>query len=518
MTAPDGSLLARTVTEAARRHGDRAAFRLTTPSEASGTGELSYRELDRASDEVAAGLAARGLGPGSVLLLSLPSGTDYAVAYLAAAKVGATTAGANPRLRGAERARIVDNVDPDLVVATDRLAEGIPADRRVELVEPCVDPGRPLPALRNRGDVAPIAPADPDRPTCICFTSGSTGDPRGAWFTDRQLAAIHELDTGGAWGSGGHMVSGTAFAHVGVMTKIGWQLASGATIHVMDRWTASGLLDLVERYRLPTVNGVAAQIALLMQEPDFDRRDLSCVGSIVVGAGPSPPTLVIEARTRFDAPYLIRYSSTESGGIGLGTAPDADDAEALHTVGRPRPGVSAELRDPDGRALPPGEVGELWLRTPSAMSGYWNDPAGTAEALVGGWLRTGDLARVDDAGCFLLAGRVSEMYIRGGYNVYPMEVEAVLGTHPAVAQVAVVPRPDPIMGEIGVAVVVPTRPERPPTLHDLSDHCRDALSGYKVPEAIRIVDRLPLNAGDKLDRRHLAAQEAAREAGGGIGR
>ncbi len=503
-----GPLLAETVTEAARRYGDRAAFRFTASAGTSTVGELSYRELDRASDEAAVGLVARGIGPDSVLLLSLPSGTDYVVAYLAAAKVGATTAGANPRLRARERALLVDTVDPDLVLATGPLSDGIPADQRVELVEPCDDPGRPLLALRSSGDVAPIASADPDRPTCICFTSGSTGDPRGVWFTDRQLAAIHALDTGGVWGSGGHMVSGTAFAHVGVMTKIGWQLASGATIHVMERWTAAGLLDLIERYRLPAVNGVAAQVALLMQESDFEQRDLSCVRSIVVGAGPSPPALVVEARTRFDAPYIIRYSSTESGGIGLGTGLDADDDEALHTVGRPRPGVAAEIRDPEGRALTAGETGELWLRTPSAMSGYWNDPDSTAESLVDGWLRTGDLARVDDAGCFRLSGRVKELYIRGGYNVHPMEVEAVLSAHPEIAQIAVVPRPDPTMGEIGVAVVVPTRPDQPPTLDDLTAYGRGTLSSYKLPEAIRIVDHLPLNVGDKLDRRSLASRES----------
>lgn len=499
---PTGPLLASTVAEAARRFGDRAAFRLADDT------ELSYRGLDLASDEVAAGLAGRGLGPGSVLLLSLPSGLEYAVGYLAAAKVGAATAGANPRLRARERALIVDAVDPDLILATDALSDGIPGDRRVEIVDIDTDPTRLLADLRGHGEFSPAVPADPGRPTCICFTSGSTGDPRGAWFTDRQLAAIHVLDTGGAWGSGGHMVSGTAFAHVGVMTKLGWQLASGATIHVMDRWTAGDLLNLVERYRLPAVNGVAAQISLLMQEPGFDDRDLSCVQSIVVGAGPSPPALVLEARKRFGAPYSIRYSSTESGGIGLGTALDADDEEALHTVGRPRPGVVAEVRDGDGRTLTDGEVGELWLQTPSAMSGYWNDPGSSAEALVDGWLRTGDLARVDDAGCFRLAGRVKEMYIRGGYNVYPLEVEAVLGTHPAVAQVAVVPRPDPTMGEVGVAVIVPADPDHPPALDDLVAHGHHDLSGYKLPGAIRIVDRLPLNSGDKLDRRALAAHEA----------
>jgi len=355
---------------------------------------------------------------------------------------------------------------------------------------------------------------DPGRAVCICFTSGSTGDPRGAWFTNRQLAAIAEMDTGGAWGSGGNLVAGTAFAHVGVMTKLPWQLASGATIHLMDRWDPGHLLSLLERHRLPAVNGVAAQIALLLRHRDFDAYDLSSIRAIVVGGGPSPPALVHEARRRFNAPYSIRYSSTESGGVGLGTSLDADDDEALHTVGRPRPGVEAEVRGVNGEVLDVGAVGEMWLRTPSAMSGYWGDPAGTATTLVGGWLRTGDLATVDPTGCHRLAGRVSEMFIRGGYNVYPLEVEAVLGTHPGIDQVAVVPRPDDVLGEVGVAVVVPTNPDEAPTLDQIIAHGRADLSSYKLPAAVRIVDRLPLNSGDKLDRRALAAEEAGQQADG----
>ena len=196
--------------------------------------------------------------------------------------------------------------------------------------------------------------------------------------------------------------------------------------------------------------------------------------------------------------------------FGLGTALDADDEEALHTVGRPRTGVEAAVRDDDGRPVPDGEVGELWLQTPSAMSGYWGDPIGTAAALVDGWLRTGDLAHRDPAGCYRLAGRVREMFIRGGYNVYPLEVEAVLGTHPGVEQVAVIPRSDPVLGEVGVAVVVPWDPDTPPTLEDLVSHGRADLASYKLPEALRIVDHLPLNAGDKLDRQTLVDEEARR--------
>jgi len=495
-------MLARTVTEAARAHGDRTA--LVTSAGLS----VTYRQLGVAVGEVAGGLAERGVGDGSTVLLSLPSGSDYVAVYAAADHLGAATAGVNPRLTARERAGIAAAVAPDLVVTTATRAAGLPPEVPTVECDPAADGGRVAAGLRSAGPVPPAAPPDPERPVCICFTSGSTGDPKGAWFAERQLAAVARFDTDGAWGGVGHTIAATAMAHVGFMTKLPWQLAAGVTIHVLDRWNAAEVLDLVVRHRMPAVTGVAAQIALMLAHPGFDDLDLSAVQAIVVGGGPSPPAMVDEARRRFGAPYSIRYSSTESGGVGLGTALDADDEEALHTIGRPRPGVEAEVRGDDGELLIDGGVGELWLRTPTAMSGYWLDPEGSAATLVDGWLRTGDLAQIDERGCFRLAGRVKEMYIRGGYNVYPQEVEAVIGTHPAVAQVAVVPRSDPVMGEVGVAVVVPVDPRNPPDLDDLRRHGRGGLSGYKLPEAVRIVDALPLNSGDKLDRRRLTDESA----------
>jgi acyl-CoA synthetase (AMP-forming)/AMP-acid ligase II len=142
------------------------------------------------------------------------------------------------------------------------------------------------------------------------------------------------------------------------------------------------------------------------------------------------------------------------------------------------------------------------------MRGYWNDPDATAATIVDGWLHTGDLAVVDERGLLRLAGRSQEMYVRGGYNVYPMEVEAVLAGHPAVRDIAIVPRPDPVMGDIGVAVVLPRDPAAPPTLDDLRTHAAGRLAAYKLPEAIRVVDDLPLTAMQKIDRAALAAAEA----------
>ncbi len=287
------------------------------------------------------------------------------------------------------------------------------------------------------------------------------------------------------------------------MTKLPWMLACGRTTHLLERWSAGAALELVARHRMAAVNGVAPQIALMVRHELSRKLDFTAVRAVVAGGGPSSPELVRAARDRFGAPYSIRYSSTESGGVGLATALDADDDEACHSVGRPRDGVEAEIRDADGVRLAAGETGELWLRSPAAMSGYWRDPAGSAEALVDGWLRTGDLATVDGRGLYRLAGRTAEMYIRGGYNVYPIEVEAVLEAHPGVAEAVVLGRPDPVMGEIGLAVIVPRDRLNPPTLEDLRAFCSASLARYKLPEALELVDGLPRSPSGKIDRRRL---------------
>jgi acyl-CoA synthetase (AMP-forming)/AMP-acid ligase II len=474
-------VLDRIVPEAARRFGDHPALLGTdgTP--------VSYLDLHRRSDEVAAGLARRGVGVGSVVALTLPSTPDYIVAYAALAKVGAVTAGVNPRLTDAERSIALDVVGPDVILSS--------GDEVLE--------------LRVPDEAPPSLPDDPERPVAIVLTSGTTGRPRGAEFRVRQIAAITAADVGDTWGGGGPMLASTQFAHIGFMTKLAWYLRLGTTQLLLDRWRPSAVLDQIETHRVPSVGGVAPQIALLLREPDFDDRDLSCVQTIIVGAAPSPPALVHEARERFAAAYSIRYSSTECGGVGTGTAFDAPDAEALYTVGRPRLPVELSIRGEDGRPLADGEVGEVCLRSPCVMAGYWADPEATALALRDGWLHSGDLGYVDEAGCLVLAGRAKEMFIRGGYNVYPLEVEAVLSEHPAVAEVAVVPRPDEVMSEIGVAVVVPRDPAAPPDLDDLRSFGKDRLSAHKLPEALRVVDALPLTAMQKLDRRALAAHEAA---------
>jgi acyl-CoA synthetase (AMP-forming)/AMP-acid ligase II len=244
----------------------------------------------------------------------------------------------------------------------------------------------------------------------------------------------------------------------------------------------------------------------MLAEPDFDDFDLTSLGFIVVGGGPVTPGLATEARERFGAALATRYSCTEAG-IGLGTAFDDPDEDAVVSVGRPHASVDLAVLDEDDRPVAGGEIGRVCLRSPAVMAGYWRDPEGTRAAFTAtGHVRTGDLGWVDELGRLRLVGRSKEMYVRGGYNVYPVEVEAVLSTHPDLRAVAVVPRPDPVMGEVGVAVVVADGDA--PSLDDLRTFAADRLARHKLPEDLVVVDTLPLTAGEKLDRRALAASLA----------
>jgi acyl-CoA synthetase (AMP-forming)/AMP-acid ligase II len=362
--------------------------------------------------------------------------------------------------------------------------------------------------LRARGEAPPELAPDPERPVAIIFTSGTTGLPKGALYCTRQLAFITQTDVGDSWEGGGRSFSGTSFAHLGFMTKLAGSLRRGGTTFIMERWHARPALELLAREHMTTVAGVPTQLALMLRDPLFDDFDLSSVQYIIAGGGPITPGLADEARRRFGARLATRYSCTEAG-IGLGTAFDDPDEDAIISVGRPHASVDVSLRDGAGETVSGADIGEVCLRSPAVMSSYWGDPEQTRAAFTSdGFVRTGDLGWVDDRGRLRLVGRSKEMYVRGGYNVYPVEIESVLSTHPGVAAVAVVPRPDDVMGEIGVATVVPRDRGRPPSLADLRDFAAPHIASYKLPEALHVVDALPLTVGEKVDRRALVDEIA----------
>jgi acyl-CoA synthetase (AMP-forming)/AMP-acid ligase II len=484
-------MLGELLREAARRFGDQPAY------VASEGWTVSYEELDRLSDEMAAGLRHRGVGEGDVVALALPPIPEFPVAYLGAAKAGAITTAVNPRLTAAERERVLATADPRIVIATPELA---PEHGPVEGIVAADSAASVLAELRQSEGNDTTVPDDPERPVAIVFTSGTTGAPKGALFCNRQLSAICAVDVGEAWGGGGRTLVGTAMSHLGFMTKLPGNIRRATASYLTPRWRAEEALRFTAEHRLTTTGGIPTQVALMLQVPDFDAYDLSSVKAIVLGGGPATPSLIEEARRRFRAPLMVRYSCTEAA-IGIGTALTDPPEDAVVSVGRPLPGVELALLDEDDRAVGQGEVGGVCLRSAAMMSGYWHDPEATGAAFTNdGFVRTGDLGWLDDAGRLHLAGRTKEMYVRGGYNVYPVEVEAVLANHPAVASVAVVPRPDPVMAEVGVAVVVPVAGGAPPSLAALRDFGRTQLASYKLPEDLLVVEALPLTTMEKVDR------------------
>ena len=492
-------MLAETAAEAARRFGQSPAF--VTDEGLT----LSYAQFDTMADEAAAGLAELGVGEGDVVGLLLPTTPEHFVTYVAAAKLGAVTAAVNPRLVQAERAAVLRAADPRVVVTTEELA---PA-RTVEgpphvLVEPATRAPAVLAGLRRPGGRPDPLVSDDERPIAIVFTSGTTGTPRGAVFCGRQIGFITECDVGEAWGGGGHAMAGSALAHLGPTTKLAGNLKKGGTQHLSRRpWNSSDALRMVARLKIAALGGVPTQIALMLRDPAFDTTDLSSVRAVVMGGGPATPALVREARERIGAPVAVRYSCTEAG-IGCGTAFTDPDEDAEESVGRPQPGVRLAVLDVDGAPVEPGAIGEVCLGSPAVMEGYWRNSSANAEVFTeDGSVRTGDLGRVDERGRLHLAGRSRERYVRGGYNVYPMEVEGVLADHPDVAAVAVVSRQDPVMGEVGVAAVVPRGEGPTPELAGLRAFAAERLARYKLPEDMVVLSALPLTAAEKVDRRAL---------------
>jgi acyl-CoA synthetase (AMP-forming)/AMP-acid ligase II len=211
-------------------------------------------------------------------------------------------------------------------------------------------------------------------------------------------------------------------------------------------------------------------------------------------------------RTAFGVPVVVRYTSTEAS-VSTGTDLDDDVEVVANTVGAAAPNVELRLVTDSGALVSPGDVGEVLVRSRAAMRGYWSDPDKTAAVVdADGWVHTGDLGRIDADGNLVMVGRLVEMYIRGGYNVYPAEVERVVGEHPDVQAVAVLGIEDNVLGHIGAAVVVPSGGRRPPSLDDLRAWCRQRLADYKAPDRLLIVDRLPLNTMGKVDKRALAVR------------
>jgi acyl-CoA synthetase (AMP-forming)/AMP-acid ligase II len=466
---------------------------------------LSFGAWDRFADGVAAGLADRGVAVGDVVCLLLPSSIEYMICYQAVVRLGAIASGVNLRLGPGEIAHLLSIAEPRLTIVDGDAAAtlaSVPADAGSIVEWRDLEPWCDAPAPR-------LPVLDPRQPMLICWTGGTTGRPRGAWFDHTNLAAVAR-GTGVLSEPRDRRLSPIPFAHVGTMTRAWDEICRRITTVITPApWTAAGALALLARERVTVAQGVPTQWELMLRDPTFASTDRSSLRLAGIGGAAVSPDLLGRMRRMLGVAVVNRYAATEAGGLISGTRPVDPDRVVTGTVGRASDGVEVRVVDDQRIAVRAGVIGVVQVRSDAVMRGYWGDPDATAAAIdADGWLTVGDVGSLDAEANLTLAGRKGDMYVRGGYNIYPVEVERRLAEHPLVEQVAVVSITDPVLGEIGVAAVVPATQE--PTLEALRAWVAAELADYKAPDRLVLVDAMPLTAIGKIDRRTLAARATDR--------
>jgi long-chain acyl-CoA synthetase len=454
-------------------------------------GQLTYAELDAASDRVAANLAEAGIRPGDAVALQLPNIPQFLISYFGILKAGAVVVPLNVLLRAPEIAyHLADSEALILITWAGVLGEAVKGAEVAETgaifaVGPAAGTPGVLPFERLLGSAAPpreMVLRQPTDTAVIVYTSGTTGQPKGAELTHIQLYMNADIP-------------GRLFGVEPDDVVL--------TVLPLPRFTPAAVLAAIQRDRATIFEGVPTMFADLLSCPDLDRYDLSSL-RVAISGGASIPAPVLDAfEERLGLVILEGYGMTETAAT-MTFNPSAAERRA-YSVGKPIWGTQTQVRDSDGRVLPPGpeHVGEIVTRGLHVMKGYLNRPEATAETFAGGWLHTGDLGYFDQDGFLFIVSRMKELIIRGGYNVYPSEIENVLHAHPAVAEVAVLGLPDERLGEEVLAVIV-RRPSADLLEHELVAYCRERMAAYKCPRVFRFRSELPKNTLGKVLKDELA--------------
>jgi fatty-acyl-CoA synthase len=494
--------------------GDPLAWRAATTPDATALvdlasgARLTYRALNERADRLAHALRARGVGPGDGVALLAPDGVRHFDLLFACGKLGAASVPLNGRLHAREIEGQLRLVEPALAVVADgetadhlRACDGLPPLLSVEEMD----------ALREAAPAEPVAgSAVTERTTaCLLFTGGTTGAPKAAQISHGQIAwnafSAHLADVQGT----DTVLNVFPLFHTGGLFAFAVPLLIlGGTVVQAAGFDADDVLRRIEAERVTIFGGVPTVFQRLAAADGWDAADLSSLRYALSGGAPLPVGLIRRYRDEKGVVFRQGFGMTEFGPAAFSLAA-ADAERKAGSIGRPNAFVDARVVDPEtDRPVPTGAVGELVLRGPAATTGYFRDPEATAAAFdADGFFHTGDLARVDDEGYVSIVGRRKEMYISGGENVYPAEVEAALDALPAVAQCAVVGLPDERWGEAGLAFVV-LAPGADATEAELLDALRARLARYKVPRAVVFRDALPLSGAGKVLKRQLLAEVA----------
>jgi len=433
---------------------------------------MTYRALIAGAGDFARRLEGHGLRPGDRIALSIPNRPEFVLAVLAGFLLDATVAPLDVLLKPEERADILADLRPALLVEATRI-ERFPAP----------------------------PPAPPPAPALVLYTSGSTGRPKGAMLSHTALEIANRSWGGPVIGlrEDDVLLAALPLAHAfGLNGALLAPLLAGVTVRLVERFVPDAVAEIIAREPVSVVPAVATMFHRLLGVPGFGGGRRLRLG--VSGAAPCPWDLAEEWRARTGTRIVRGYGSTELFRPISFLA--HDPTEHPECVGRPIPGVEILVVDAAGRALAAGEIGELLIRTPAVMDGYLGREAETRSVLVDGWFRTGDLARVTPDGYVTIVGRERERIKRGGYSIFPAEVESVLLAHPDVAEAAVVGVPDSTLGE-EVAAFVALRPGVGAGTDELIAWCRERLAAFKYPRRVTIVEALPRSSTGKVLKRRL---------------
>jgi long-chain acyl-CoA synthetase len=498
---PSGFNLATILRESARRVPEKPVVRFAG-------GALTYSDLDRQSDAVAAGLQLRGIEPDDTVALQLPNVPEFLIAYFGILKAGAIAVPLNVLLKERELDFHLSDSHAAALVTWAGLARADVSVPTFVVGDDVEDGAEPFAALLEAPvpTAAPLVPRRSDDTAVVIYTSGTTGKPKGAELTHFQLYMNCDIPARQVDFSGDEVVIGALplFHVFGLSSVLHPVVRFGATLILIPRFDAETVLTAIERDRATFFDGVPTMFVALLANPLLDQYDLSSLRVAISGGASIAAEVLDEWERRVGVTILEGYGLSETASTA--TVNRSADDRRVYSVGKPVWGVELEIWNDAGVPLPPGRenVGEIVIRGFNVMKGYLNNPVATAEAFMGGWLHTGDLGYVDDDGFVFIVDRKKELIIRGGYNVYPREVEEVLYTHPAVAEAAVVGVADRRLGE-EVKAVVALRSGAQVSPDDLIGFSKDRLAAYKYPRVIEIRDALPKGPSGKILKTELKA-------------
>jgi long-chain acyl-CoA synthetase len=481
---------------AAAEAGDRPAVKLDDIV-------LNYSALDAAAARAAGMLAAKGIEPGQGVGLQMPNVPYFPIVYFAILRLGAVVVPMNPLLKGREVEYHLSDSGAEVMVAWHGFADAANQGSAAAGAEAIlVEPG-PFEQLLGAADPVDDAVdrADDDA-AVIIYTSGTTGTPKGATLMHSNLAAGAEVardlvDAGPDWVS---LATLPLFHVFGMNSVMNTALKARGQLTLLPRFEPGKALEIIERDHVNSFAGVPTMYSALLHHPEREKYDTSSLDLCVSGGSALPVELLHGFDEAFGAKVLEGYGLSETVGMGSFNLPDRERKPG--SIGLPVGGTEMKVVDDDGNDLPQGERGELLMRGPFVMKGYWNKPEATEEVMRGGWFHTGDIATVDDDGYFFIVDRKKELIIRGGYNVYPREIEEVLYTHPAVREAAVIGIAHDELGE-EVAAAIALKEGSDATADEIRAYVKERVAAYKYPRVIWIENDLPKTATGKILKREI---------------